>query len=49
MGDDQKSRFQVTKTLKINIMKHSIKKYRTDDHFIIWNLYGCTFVLITME
>jgi len=27
----QKSRFQVTKTLKMNIMKHSSNKYRTHD------------------
>jgi hypothetical protein len=31
----QKSRFQVTKTLKINIMKHSRNKYRNDDSFKI--------------
>jgi hypothetical protein len=31
----QKSRFQVTKTLKINIMKHSRNKYRSDDSFKI--------------
>jgi len=31
----QKSRFQVTKMLKINIMKHSITKYRSDDSFKI--------------
>jgi len=32
----QKSRFQVTKTPKMNIMKHSTKKYRTYDSFNIW-------------
>jgi len=31
-----KSRFYVTSTLKINIMKRSTRKYRTDDSFKIW-------------
>jgi len=32
----QKSRFQVTKTLKIDIMKLSRNIYRTEDTFKIW-------------
>jgi len=43
MIDFQKLRFQDTETLKINIMKHSTKMYGTDDSFIIWNWYVCTF------
>jgi len=31
MIDVQKSRFQVTKMLKLNIMKQSTKKHRTDN------------------
>ena len=37
-----KSPFQVTKTLKINIMKHSRNKYRTDDSFKICFGQVCT-------
>jgi hypothetical protein len=44
--DVEKSRFQLTKTLKMNIMKHSTKKDRTDDSIKIWirhfvRLHGC--------
>jgi len=48
MNDVQKLRFQVTKILKMNIMKHSTKKQRLDVSFKIWIRYYCTFVLITM-
>jgi len=37
----QKSRFQFTKTLKINIMEHSRNQYRTDDSFKIWIRQFC--------
>ena len=36
MIDVQKSRFQVTKTQKMNIMKQSTNKYRPDYSFNIW-------------
>jgi len=36
MIDIQKSRVQVSKTLKMNIIKHSTKMYRTDDSFKMW-------------
>jgi len=36
MIDFQKSRFQFTKIQKMNIMKQSTNKYRTDDSFTIW-------------
>jgi len=34
--DVEKSSFQLTKTLKMNIMNHSTKKDRTNDSFNIW-------------
>jgi len=36
MIDFKKSLFQVTKTQKMNIIKHSKNKYRTDDSSKIW-------------
>jgi len=51
MIDIQKWRFQVTKLLKINIMKHSTKKYSTDHCLINLNrhvLYVCAY-LINLE
>jgi len=42
MIDVQKSRFQVTKTLKIKTKKHSTNKYRIDDSFKIWIRHVCT-------
>jgi len=48
----QKSRFQVTKTLKMNIMKQSTHKYRT--HYSLKNLnwarmFDYTFVQISIK
>ena len=36
------SRFQLTKTLKMNIRKHFTKKDRTNDSFNIWIRHDCT-------
>ena len=41
-NDVDKSRFQFTKTLKMNIRKHSTKKNRTNDSFNIWIRHDCT-------
>jgi len=46
--DVEKSCFQRTNTLKMNIKKHSTKKYRTDDFFVFSIRHFCTCVLITM-
>ena len=40
--DVEISRFQFTKTLKMNIRKHSTKKDRTNDSFNIWIRPHCT-------
>jgi len=45
MIDVQNSLFQVTKTLKMNIIKHSTIKCRTDDSFKIWIWHVCTIAL----
>jgi len=47
MNDVQKYLFQVTKTQKMNIIKHSKNKYRTDDSSKIWISHYFTFVVIT--
>jgi len=36
------SHFQLTKTLKMNIWKHSTKKDRTNDYFNSWIRQHCT-------
>jgi len=40
--DVEESRFQLTKTLKMNIWKQSTKKDRTNDSFNIWIRHDCT-------
>jgi hypothetical protein len=42
-------RTQVTKTLSMNIIKHSTEKYRTDDSFNIWINHDRTIVVLSIH
>jgi len=43
------SRFQLTKTLKMNIRKHSTQKDRTNDSFKSWIRQNCTIATLFLS